>query len=123
MLCYSPWDARSFAFFSRPEEWIGYDGILVEINECRDSAAYRRWFAGIEPLGSFEVVRGGGRLRRISLYRCVRQTVAFPFDDLGRTCSPDLPHRRRSRRRRRAACPAKTRAGVQIRSPEFGPPR
>ncbi len=86
VLCYHAWDARSFAFFSKPAEWVGCDGILVEVNELPGSHyRYTRWFTGIEPLGSFDVVRGGGRLRRVSLYRCARQTVAFPFDDLGRS--------------------------------------
>jgi hypothetical protein len=89
VLCYHAWDARSFAFWSRPEEWVGHDGILVEINEREGGPErYEKWFTRMEPLGQFEIQRGGARLRTVSLFRCVRQTVAFPFDDLGRNIRP-----------------------------------
>jgi hypothetical protein len=89
VLCYHAWDARSFAFWSRPEEWVGLDGILVEVNE-REGGPERfdKWFTRMEPLGSFEVLRAGGPLRKVSLFRCVRQTASFPFDDLGRHIRP-----------------------------------
>ena len=41
-LCYNPWDARSFAFWSRPEDWVGRDGILVAVNEHADRAGLLR---------------------------------------------------------------------------------
>ena len=86
VLCYHPWDARSFAFWSQPEAWVGRDGILVAVNELADdSRRFDHWFSRIEPLGAFEVVRGGTPVRKVSLFRCVGQTRAFPFDDLGRT--------------------------------------
>jgi hypothetical protein len=100
VLCYHAWDARSFAFWSRPEEWVGRDGILVAVNERpADFERFANWFSRIEPLGAFEVTRGGAPVRKVGLFRCVRQTVAFPFDDLGRNVRPrrgggDAPVRR-----------------------------
>jgi hypothetical protein len=86
VLCYNPLDARSFAFWSRPDEWVGRDGILVAVNELtNDRGRFNHWFSRIELIGSFDVVRGGAPVRKVTLYRCVGQTVAFPFDDFGRT--------------------------------------
>jgi hypothetical protein len=80
VLCYNHKDARSFAFWSRPEEWVGRDGVLVSVDDARyEPACYERFFERIEPLGQFEVRRSGGAIRRVRLYRCVRQLVAFPF--------------------------------------------
>ena len=89
VLCYHAWDARSFAFWSKPDEWIGRDGILVEIGDApNDPLRFRRWFTRIESLGSFDIQRAGAPVRTVKLYRCVNQTLAFPFDDLGRTIRP-----------------------------------
>jgi Dolichyl-phosphate-mannose-protein mannosyltransferase len=80
VLCYNHKDARSFAFWSRPDEWVGRDGILVSVDEANyEPACYERFFERIEPLGQFEVERLGGPIRKVRLYRCVRQLVAFPF--------------------------------------------
>ncbi len=89
VLCYHPWDARSFAFWSDPEECVGRDGILLVTSEnTGEPERYDRWFTRIESLGEFAVERAGAPLRKVKLYRCVRQTTAFPFDDLGRTIRP-----------------------------------
>jgi hypothetical protein len=89
VLCYHAADARSFAFWSRPEEWVGRDGVLVTVDSnAVEPAAFERWFTRIESLGEFPVLRAGVPVRIIRLYRCVRQTLAFPFDDLGRTPRP-----------------------------------
>ena len=81
VLCYHGWDARSFAFWSRPGDWIGQDGILVAVNNhINEPQCYERWFTRIEPIGQFDVIRAGGPVRNIRLFRCARQLVAFPFD-------------------------------------------
>ncbi len=73
-------DARSFTFWSRPEEWVGRDGIFVRVEDglCH-SDFYEPWFTRVEPIGSFPIVRAGVPLQTVKLYRCVRQTDPFPI--------------------------------------------
>lgn len=89
VLCYHAWDARSFAFWSRPEEWVGRDGILVAVNDrTTEPGRFDPWFTRIEPIGAFQIERGGVVIRKVGLYLCRGQTLAFPFDDLGRSIRP-----------------------------------
>jgi hypothetical protein len=71
VLCYNADDPRGFAFWSRPDEWIGRDGILVVVGEIQSWPRYfARWFAAVEPVSDFFVIQ---------LYRCRQQRLAFPF--------------------------------------------
>ena len=71
--CYNADDPRGFAFWSRPEEWIGRDGILVVVGEIESWPRYfGRWFSSVEPVSDFWVERNGKPVRRIQLYRCRR---------------------------------------------------
>jgi Dolichyl-phosphate-mannose-protein mannosyltransferase len=80
VLCYNSDDPRGFAFWSRPDEWIGRDGILVVVGEIETWPRYfRRWFGSVEPISDFWVERNGKPVRRIQLYRCRQQQLAFPF--------------------------------------------
>jgi hypothetical protein len=81
-LCYNSDDPRGFAFWSRPEDWVGHNGVLVLVdNEPTVIAGYfRRWFTKVEPTSEFWVERKGQPVRRIRLYRCTRQYLAYPFD-------------------------------------------
>ena len=80
-LCYNADDPRGFAFWSRPEDWIGRDGVLVLVgNEPAAIARYfRQWFSQVEPASEFWVERNGKPVRRIRLYRCIQQRIAYPF--------------------------------------------
>jgi hypothetical protein len=80
VVCYSAEDPRGFAFWSRPEEWIGRDGILVVVGEIEAWPRYfGRWFSSVEPVSDFWVKRNGKPVRRIQLYRCRDQRTVFPF--------------------------------------------
>jgi hypothetical protein len=80
VVCYNADDPRGFAFWSRPDEWIGRDGILVVVGEIETWPRYfRRWFGSVEPVSDFWVERNGKPVRRIQLYRCLQQRLAFPF--------------------------------------------
>ena len=47
VLCYNIDDPRGFAFWSKPAQWVGHDGILLMINdEFIPATFYRRWFRG-----------------------------------------------------------------------------
>ncbi|MDX2038980.1 MAG: glycosyltransferase family 39 protein [Isosphaeraceae bacterium] len=80
VLCYHAWDARSFGYWSRPEEWVGKTGVLVVVRD-RDTIAdaYDRYFRSIDLRDEFEVVRSGGRVRKVRIYECSDQQLAFPF--------------------------------------------
>ncbi len=80
VLCYNADDPRGFAFWSRPDEWLGRDGILVVVGEIETWPRYfGRWFGSIEPVSDFQVERNGKPVRRVQLYRCHEQRRAFPF--------------------------------------------
>lgn len=80
VLCYHAGDARGFASWSRPEDWVGADGILVaDGRRSTEPACFARYFTRIEPLGTLPITRGGRTVRRLRLFRCVRQTQPFPF--------------------------------------------
>ncbi len=81
VLCYNTDDPRGFAFWSRPEDWVGRDGVLVLVGNEPEVVAryYRRWFTQVDPVSEFWVERRGLPVRRIRLYRCRQQRVAFPF--------------------------------------------
>ncbi len=78
--CYNLGDARGFAFWSRPDDWLGRDGVLVMINEdYTPFSFYEHWFRGYQALDDFEVVRDGKPIRRVRIYRMNDQAIAFPF--------------------------------------------
>ena len=81
VLCYNRRDPHNYASWSRPEDWVGRDGVLVSLAETRhEPAAYNRYFERIDPPIPVDVVRGGRVIRRVNLTRCVRQVMPFPFD-------------------------------------------
>ena len=81
VLCYNPKAAHNFAYWSRPESWVGRDGVLVVVNASDvEPQVYAPWFRRIEAAGDFEVRRAGGPIRSIHIYRCVDQLRPFPFD-------------------------------------------
>ncbi len=80
VLCYNADDPRGFAFWSKPDDWVDHDGILVVVGEHEPWARYyRRWFTQVDPVSDFWVEREGKPVRRIGIYRCTRQRVAYPF--------------------------------------------
>jgi hypothetical protein len=78
--CYD-YDARSFNFWSRSEDWLGRDGIFVKDDRRPDYVApYAKYFRTYEPIGTAHIVRRGVLVREVALYRGTCQTQAFPFD-------------------------------------------
>ncbi|AGA29189.1 ArnT family glycosyltransferase [Singulisphaera acidiphila] len=79
--CYSAGDARSFSFWSKPDDWLGQDGILISMNgRSIEPDCFDRYFSRIEQIGEFEVKRSGAPIRKIRLFHCVRQNAPFPFN-------------------------------------------
>ncbi len=81
VVCYSPGDARSFAYWSDPAEWVGRDGLLVALGPLDvEPWCYMKWFERIEPAGEVPIVRRGRVVRTVRLFRCRNQLSPFPFD-------------------------------------------
>jgi Dolichyl-phosphate-mannose-protein mannosyltransferase len=81
VVCYHHLEARSYSFWSRPEEWVGRDGIFVETVRVPGALAhYDQFFARYEPIGTVQIVRRGVFLREAYLYRGTNQICPFPFD-------------------------------------------
>jgi 4-amino-4-deoxy-L-arabinose transferase-like glycosyltransferase len=80
VLCYNAIDPRGFGFWSQPRDWVGRDGILVVVGGPDGQVRhYGHGFARIEQAADFWVERNGKPVRRIALYRCTQQRVAYPF--------------------------------------------
>jgi 4-amino-4-deoxy-L-arabinose transferase-like glycosyltransferase len=86
--CYNIGDARGFAFWSNPKDWIGKDGILVCVDENPNPEAFNRYFRRVEPLATFLMTRSGSPFRPVQVYLCSDQHTPFPFAYAGRDWSP-----------------------------------
>jgi hypothetical protein len=81
VLCYNIDDPRGFAFWSKPRDWVGHNGIFLIINDdFLPLSFYGRWFESSVPLADFTIERGGKPLRRVRAIRLVNQLAAFPYD-------------------------------------------
>ncbi|MEI8019040.1 MAG: glycosyltransferase family 39 protein [Schlesneria sp.] len=78
--CYRQGDARGFAFWSRPEDWLGRDGVLID-EEARPNLGeeYKPYFREIQQLPSIEMTRGGRPFRTLKAYLCIDQQLPYPF--------------------------------------------
>ena len=98
VLCFHR-DARSYTFWSRPEQWVGRDAIFVRMADgMNDAAHYAPWFTAIEPIGSFPITRAGTELQTVQLFRCTKQTDPFPFGYNGPGLLPKPPYPAQGRR-------------------------
>ena len=74
-------EARSYSFWSRPEDWVGRDGIFVESVRAPGALSnYRPFFTRYESIGTVPIFRRGAFVREVYLYRGTCQTRPFPFD-------------------------------------------
>ncbi|ODT96481.1 MAG: hypothetical protein ABS79_07995 [Planctomycetes bacterium SCN 63-9] len=81
VLCYNANDARGFAFWSRSTDWLNQDGILVSMDEkLNEPGGFRAWFTNIEPICDRVLERSGVPARRMRIFLCRNQKLAFPFD-------------------------------------------
>jgi 4-amino-4-deoxy-L-arabinose transferase-like glycosyltransferase len=78
--CYNI-EARSYSFWSRPEDWVGRNGIFIEsVRVPGVFSRYNRFFARYESIGTVPIIRRGTLVREVYLYRGTCQTRPFPFD-------------------------------------------
>jgi hypothetical protein len=82
VLCYSNRAPLGYADWTRPEQWVGRDGVLAVVNHSStEPSAFDRWFERIEPLDTLTVYRAGAPVKVVTLYRCVNQLRPFPYID------------------------------------------
>lgn len=81
--CYHSLDARGFAFWSSPEEYVGKTGFYVVADEYDETATLREYAGFFEAMkleAEFTMTRGGKPFRPVRVYRCERQVMPYPFD-------------------------------------------
>lgn len=79
VVCYNESDARGFAYWSRPEDWVGKDGLLITVEETPNLDLYRPYFRSIELIDTFSMTRCGKPFRPVQVHLCKRQLRPFPF--------------------------------------------
>jgi len=80
VLCYNTGDARGFAFWSRPEDWVGKDGLFVSLDDnAYAPVQFQAYFQSIELVADFQMIRGGNPFRHVRVFRCTHQVQPFPF--------------------------------------------
>ncbi len=80
VLCYHPSDARGFAFWSKPEQWLGWDGYLVTTEtEPWEVRMVEPYFLKVRKVAEFPMTRGGEPFRTVTVWKCIMQTSPFRF--------------------------------------------
>jgi 4-amino-4-deoxy-L-arabinose transferase-like glycosyltransferase len=77
--CYNQGDARGFAYWSKPQDWVGKDGLLVCTEDLPNLERFKPYFEHVELLASFSMTRGRKPFRPIHVYLCEDQQQPFPF--------------------------------------------
>jgi 4-amino-4-deoxy-L-arabinose transferase-like glycosyltransferase len=80
VLCYNVGDAHGFAQWYHPDDWVGWDAILVTTRDCpKEIRVMRKAFESVELIDEFPMTRGGNPFRTVRIWRCTRQHTPFPF--------------------------------------------
>lgn len=89
-------DARGFAYWSKPLDWLGRDGILLSHGDNpNEPGAFVPYFRKIVLIDEFPETRNGQPVgnRTIRVFHCIDQKLAFPFrarpPQPGQTPTPD----------------------------------
>jgi hypothetical protein len=75
-------DARGFAFWSKPDDWLGRDGILLSHgNNTNEPQNYENYFRKITLIEEFPFTRHGQPVgaSTIRVFHCREQIMPFPF--------------------------------------------
>lgn len=83
--CYNQGDARGFAFWSQPQDWVGKDGIMVSARPSPNLGFYRLYFQSVDMIAEFSMTRGGKAFRPVQVFLCKNQQKPFPFTYDGRS--------------------------------------
>ena len=80
VVCYRQGDARGFAYWSHPNDWLGKDAVMIDADlENGLSDVYKPYFREVTPLPPIQMTRGGRPFRDIRVYLCSEQLHPFPF--------------------------------------------
>lgn len=80
VLCYRADDARGFAYWSKPEDWLGRDGLLIDRKDTPGLVEhYAPYFRRVELLTTFPMTRGGRPMLTVRVYLCTEQIKPYPF--------------------------------------------
>lgn len=82
--CYNSIDTRGFAFWSKPDDYLGKTGYMViadEPYEAEIRREFEEFFERIDPPVVFPMTRGGRPFRTVRVYRCVNQLKPYPFSN------------------------------------------
>lgn len=95
VVCYNSIDARGFAFWSRPEDWVGRSAYFVLANNFDDVRGKQDpsapaeaelvvgemggFFRAVSLVATFPMTRGGRPWREVRVFRCDNQWRPYPF--------------------------------------------
>ena len=72
-------DLRGFAFWSKPDQWVGQTGLyLVPQRLTTTAAQYSEYFSRIEKIAEIPLQRGGVTVEVIQIYRCENLLKPYP---------------------------------------------
>ena len=86
--CYHSFDARGFALWSKPDDYLGRTGYLVLVDQPDEADVFRQFgyfFRSMTKFAEFPMTRGGVPFRPVRVYRCEGQRLPYPFDYTIRT--------------------------------------
>ncbi len=81
--CFHTFDARGFAFWSKPEEYVGKTGLFVIADGPDDAVIVKEYggvFRSFTLVAEFDMVRCGRPFRRVRVFRGDDQLRPYPFD-------------------------------------------
>ncbi len=81
--CYHSFDARGFAFWSKPRDYLGRTGYMVMVDQPDEADTLRQFayfFRSMTKCDEFPMTRGSVPFRSVRVYRCERQHIPYPFD-------------------------------------------
>lgn len=80
VMCLNDWDPRSWAFLESPDNYLGYDGVLVATDRFLGDpvSVYGDYFKEIAPLGTVDVHRGEHAELTLRVYLCKELQRPYP---------------------------------------------
>lgn len=79
--CFSA-DMRGFAFWSRPDQWVGKDGLYVTISRFHKKQnltdGYREYFSSLQEIGTVPIRRGGAVTEVFYVYQGKQLLKPYP---------------------------------------------